>query len=239
LNGGIKVLRKIESKNMGSSNLGWLRSKFHFSFAEYYNPDNINFGVLRVINDDLINPNTGFDTHPHRDMEIISYVVNGELSHGDTMGNKNTLTRGHVQYMSAGTGVYHSEHNLGKDVARFLQIWIVPDRKGYKPNYGDYGFDWDERKNKWLHMVSSKEGAAPIKINQDVNIYSLELQSGNEISFPIKQGRQAYLVQIEGNSGINSIELSDRDVAEIVEEDILINAKETSHILILEMKKQD
>lgn len=116
------MLRKIESQNMGSSNLGWLRSKFHFSFAEYYNPNNINFGVLRVINDDLVLSNTGFDTHPHRDMEIISYVVNGELTHGDSMGNKNTITRGHVQYMSAGTGVYHSEHNLGEDTLRFLQI---------------------------------------------------------------------------------------------------------------------
>lgn len=233
------MLRKIESKDMGSSNLGWLRSKFHFSFAEYYNPDNINFGVLRVINDDLIDPNTGFDTHPHRDMEIISYVVNGDLTHGDSMGNKNTVTRGHVQYMSAGTGVYHSEHNLGKDILRLLQIWILPDKKGYEPSYGDYRFNWEERKNKWLHMVSSKEGEAPIKINQDVNIYSLELEKEKEISFPVKEGRQAYLVQIEGASNINSTELADRDSAEIVEEDILIKAKEVSHILILEMKKQD
>ena len=124
-----EMLTKIESKNMGNSNLGWLKSKFHFSFAEYYNPDNINFGVLRVINDDLVQPNTGFDTHPHRDMEIISYVVNGELTHGDSMGNKNTITRGHVQYMSAGTGVYHSEHNFGKDTLRLLQIWIFLMKK--------------------------------------------------------------------------------------------------------------
>jgi quercetin 2,3-dioxygenase len=233
------MLRKIESKDMGSSNLGWLRSKFHFSFAEYYNPNNINFGVLRVINDDLIDPNTGFDTHPHRDMEIISYIVNGNLTHGDSMGNKNTVTRGHVQYMSAGTGVYHSEHNLGKDILRLLQIWILPDKKGYKPSYGDYRFNWEDRKNKWLHMVSSKEGEAPIKINQDINIYSLELEKEKETGFPVKEGRQAYLVQIEGASEINSIELSDRDAAEIVEEGILIKAKEASHILIIEMNKQD
>lgn len=233
------MLRKIESRNMGSSNLGWLRSKFHFSFAEYYNPDNMNFGVLRVINDDLVDPNTGFDTHPHRDMEIISYVVDGELTHGDSMGNKNTITRGHVQYMSAGTGVYHSEYNLGKDTLRFLQIWILPDKKGYEPNYGDYRFDWNDRKNKWLRMVSNKDGNAPIKINQDVNIYALELEEGREISFPVNPGRQAYLVQIEGSSLINNIELADRDGMEIVEEDILIKAKETSHILILEMNKQD
>jgi redox-sensitive bicupin YhaK (pirin superfamily) len=232
------MLKKIESKNMGSSNRGWLRSKFHFSFAEYYNPDNINFGVLRVINDDLVEAGTGFDTHPHRDMEIISYVVNGELTHGDSMGNKNTITRGHVQYMSAGTGVYHSEHNFGKDILRFLQIWIFPDNEGYKPNYGDYRFNWDDRHNKWLHMVSSKDGNAPIKINQDMNIYSLGLEKGKEIDFQVNAGRQAYLVQIEGNSTINDIELADRDGMEIVEEDILIKAEETSHILVLEMNKQ-
>ncbi|HAG42899.1 MAG TPA: pirin family protein [Clostridium sp.] len=233
------MLRKIESKNMGSSNLGWLKSKFHFSFAEYYNPDNINFGVLRVINDDLVQSNTGFDTHPHRDMEIISYVVNGELTHRDSMGNKSTITRGHVQYMSAGTGVYHSEHNFGKDTLRLLQIWIFPDQKGYKPNYGDYRFNWDDRKNKWLHMASSKDGDAPIKINQDINAYSLELEKGKGISFPVKEGRQAYLVQIEGALLVNEVELNERDGMEIVEEDILIKAKETSHIIVLEMKKQD
>lgn len=232
------MLRKIDSNTMGNSNLGWLKSKFHFSFAEYYNPDNINFGVLRVINDDLIQSNTGFDTHPHRDMEIISYVVNGELTHGDSMGNRNTIARGHVQYMSAGTGVFHSEHNLGNDTLRLLQIWIFPDKEGYKPNYGDYRFNWDDRQNKWLHLVSGEAGNALIKIHQDINIYSLELEKEKEIVFPVKSGRQAYLVQIEGNSLINKIELNERDAMEIVEEDILIKAKETSHIIILEMNKQ-
>ncbi|WP_042272518.1 pirin family protein [[Clostridium] dakarense] len=233
------MLRKIDSKNMGSSDLGWLKSKFHFSFAEYYNPNNMNFGVLRVINDDLIQPNTGFGTHPHRDMEIVSYVVNGELTHEDSMGNKNTISRGHVQYMSAGTGVYHSEYNFGKDTLRLLQIWILPDKQGYKPSYGDYKFNWNDRQNKWLNIVSGKDKNAPIKINQDMNIYSLELEKGKEIDFKVNEKRQAYLVQIEGNSSINKIELNERDSMEIVEEDILIKAKETSHILILEMNKQD
>jgi redox-sensitive bicupin YhaK (pirin superfamily) len=232
------MLRKINSKNMGSSNLGWLRSKFHFSFAEYYNPNNMRFGALRVINDDLIEANTGFDTHPHKDMEIISYVVDGDLTHGDSMGNKNTITRGQVQYMSAGTGVYHSEHNFGENTLRSLQIWILPDKAGYKSDYGDYRFNWDDRKNKWLHMVSSKDGDAPIKINQDINIYSLELYKGKEIGFQVDKRRQAYLVQIEGISIINDTDLNDGDGLEIVEEDILIQAKEKSHILILEMKKK-
>jgi redox-sensitive bicupin YhaK (pirin superfamily) len=233
----MKMLRRVDSKKMGSSNLGWLRSKFHFSFAEYYNPDNINFGVLRVINDDLILPKTGFDTHPHRDMEIVSYVVNGDLTHGDSMGNRNSLTRGHVQYMSAGTGILHSEHNMGDATSRFLQIWIFPDRKNLKPNYGDHRFAWEDRKNSWLHMVSGIDGNAPIKIHQDANIYSLELEAGREISFPVKKGRQAYLVQIEGSSHINGIELLERDGLEIIEEEITARAAATSHFLLIEMKR--
>ncbi|MCH6264180.1 MULTISPECIES: pirin family protein [Neobacillus] len=231
------MLRKLDNEKMGRSNLGWLNSIFHFSFAEYYNPKNIHFGQLRVINDDLVAPGTGFNLHPHKEMEIVSYVVNGDLTHGDSMGNKNTVTRGHVQYMSAGTGVFHSEHNLGSETLRFLQIWILPDRAGYEPNYGDYRFNWEDRHNQWLHMVSSKEGDAPIKINQDANIYSLELEAGKEISFPVSAGRQAYLVQIEGSSTINDLSLNTRDAMEIVEEDIQIKANETSHLLLIEMKK--
>lgn len=233
------MIKKIENKNMGRSNLGWLQSIFHFSFAEYYNPKNMNFGSLRVVNDDLVKSNTGFPTHPHKDMEIVSYVVKGDLTHGDSMGNENTLTRGQVQYMSAGTGVYHSEYNLGDNTLRFLQIWILPDNTGYKPNYGDYRFTWEERKNKWLHMVSSKSGNAPIKINQDFNIYSIELDSNEEINFPVNKGRQAYILQVEGSSSINEILLNERDAAEVIEENIYIKAKNTSHILVLEMKKDE
>ncbi len=233
------MIKKIENKNIGRSNLGWLQSIFHFSFAEYYNPKNMNFGSLRVLNDDLVKTNTGFPTHPHKDMEIVSYVVKGALTHGDSMGNENTLTRGQVQYMSAGTGVYHSEYNLGDDTLRFLQVWILPDNTGYKPNYGDYRFTWEERKNKWLHMVSSKSGNAPIKINQDFNIYSIELDKNEEIDFPVNKGRQAYILQVEGSSSINELLLNERDAAEVVEENIYIKAKNTSHILVLEMKKDE
>ncbi len=232
------MLKRIESQKMGKSDLGWLHSIFHFSFAEYHNPDNINFGVLRVLNDDLIESNTGFDMHPHRDMEIISYVVDGELTHGDSMGNKSTLTRGQVQYMSAGTGVFHSEHNLSNTQARLLQIWIYPDKKGYTPDYGDYRFAWDMRKNKWLHIVSGKKGEAPVRLNQDANIYVLELDMGREISFPVEANRQAYLVQIEGTSTINGVVLNARDAMEIKEENITILANELSHFLVIEMGKE-
>jgi len=232
------MLRKLNNRNMGKSDLGWLRSIFHFSFADYFNIDNMNFGVLRVINDDLIAGGTGFDLHPHKDMEIVSYVINGGLTHGDSMGNKNIVYRGEVQYMSAGTGVYHSEENLGDEATRILQIWIVPDKKGYKPAYGDYRFNEEDRQNKWLNIVSSKERNAPIKINQDANFYVVELDEGKEIDFPVNKGRQGYLVQIEGDSTINSVDLAERDGLEIVEEDIKIKAKKKSHILVIEMKKQ-
>lgn len=232
------MLNKLDHQKMGTSNLGWLKSIFHFSFAEYYNPKNMNFGVLRVINDDLIEPKKGFDTHPHRDMEIISYVVDGQLTHGDSMGNKQTLERGQVQYMSAGTGIYHSEYNLGESVARFLQIWILPEQKGHTPQYGDYRFDWSDRHNKWLHLVSGNGGTAPIHINQDVNLYVVEIEQDEALDFSLSEGRQAYLVQIEGKSAINGLNLSQRDALEIYGENLVIQAQEKSHILLIEMKQE-
>ncbi len=231
------MLRKLDNEKMGRSDLGWLQSVFHFSFANYYNPKNMNFGPLRVINDDLIEAGKGFALHSHKDMEIISYVVDGELNHGDSMGNENTIKRGHVQYMSAGTGVSHTEYNYGEDTSRFLQIWIIPEEEGLSPNYGDHRFDWNDRKNKWLQIVSSTKGNAEIKINQDANIYVIELDEEKEIDFKVGKGRQAYLVQIEGSSDINGLILNDRDALEIVEEDITIKSKDLSHILVIEMKK--
>jgi len=231
------MIRKIDSENMGESNLGWLNSKFHFSFAEYFNINNMNFGALRVINDDLIARKTGFDPHPHRDMEIISYVINGELSHADNMGNERTVYRGQVQYMSAGTGVVHSEHNYGDETLRILQIWVIPDKKNYTPAYGDYNYKWEDRVNKWLNIVSSKDGDSQVKINQDANFYVTELEEGKELEFKVGTGRQAYLVQIEGKSDINGISLNDKDAMEIVEEDITIKAKTKSHVLVIELSK--
>ena len=233
------MLRRLPVEKMGESNLGWLRSKFHFSFAEYYNEKNINFGVLRVINDDYIAPGTGFPTHPHRDMEIISYVIEGKLTHKDSMGNESTLERGEVQYMSAGTGVTHSEHNKHAVDTRILQIWVLPDRKGHTPNYGEYKFKYEDRIGKWLHFVSSKEGDAAIKVNQDVNFYVTEIEAGKEMEFEVKEGRQAYVVQIEGKSEINSTAMNPRDGLETIGESLKIAALEKSHILVIEMKERE
>ena len=139
--------------------------------------------------------------------------------------------------MSAGTGVYHSEENMGNETSRLLQIWILPDKKGYKPAYGDYRFKEDERKNKWLNIVSSQDKNAKVKINQDANIYVIELDKGKEETFNVDKGRQAYLVQIEGEANINEITLNERDALEIIEENINIKANKKSHIMIIELKK--
>jgi redox-sensitive bicupin YhaK (pirin superfamily) len=229
------MLRKIDSAGLGTSDLGWLRSRFHFSFAEYRDPDNVNFGVLRVVNDDLVAPGHGFGAHPHSDFEILSYVVDGALTHADSMGNEHTLTRGEVQYMSAGTGVLHSEHNRGDVTLRFLQIWIFPDAKGHPPAYGDHRFPWEARENAWLLIATGPDGDGPITVHQDVRIMAAELEAGRELGCAVGPGRQAYLVQIEGSSSVNGVELDERDALEIVGEDVIITAATTSHVLVIEM----
>jgi redox-sensitive bicupin YhaK (pirin superfamily) len=226
---------------MGRGVHGWLDSHFHFSFAEYFNPENMQFGVLRVVNDDMVQPGKGFDIHPHKDMEIISYVIDGQLTHGDSMGNKETLQRGQVQYMSAGTGVFHSEYNNGDERLRFLQIWILPDGKNYKPNYGDYRFNFDDRKDDWLPIATwteNRSAEAPIKIHADVNVYATEISEGSKLEFPVSEDRQAYLVLIEGDANIGDINLTERDAAEITGESVEINANKKSHILLIEMARE-
>jgi quercetin 2,3-dioxygenase len=231
------MIRKIDHNKMGASDLGWLKSIFHFSFSDYYNPNNMEFGALRVLNDDLINPGTGFDTHPHKNMEIISYVVKGELTHKDSMGNESKLYRGHIQYMSAGTGVEHSEFNHSKPILRILQLWIKPDQLGYEPVYGEHRFNWNDRKNTLLPLFSGKNGSAPVKINQDVNGFAIDLERRQKLNLEVLEGRQAYIVQIEGSSLINGITLNQRDAIEIIEENVLIKSLGDAHLLILDMKK--
>ena len=233
------MLKKLPKENMGTSNLGWLESRFHFSFAEYRNPNNINFGVLRVLNDDIVHPESGFDTHPHANMEIISYVVNGEITHKDSMGNSETLKRGEVQYLSAGDGIYHSEHNVHKtEDLRLLQIWIVPPKAGLPRLYGSKQYEEKDKKNKFLNIVSSTDGNADIKIYQDINIYVSELETNKTLDFKIEKNRQVYFVQIEGSSSVNEITLNDGDAMEILDiEEIKIKALENSHFLFIEMAK--
>lgn len=233
------MIKVIDHNKMGKSERGWLHSLFHFSFAEYYNPDNIQFGALRVVNDDVFDPQGGFPTHPHNDMEIISYVVDGELTHKDSLGNGRTLTKGQVQYMSAGKGILHSEFNRTDKPLRFLQIWILPDATGYEPNYGDYDFKWEDRENTWLQIASGQNGSAPVKINQDMNVSVISLDAGKEAAYEIARGRQAYLIQIEGMGSVNGNELQERDAAEITgESQIVLTASRDSHYILFDMKQE-
>lgn len=231
------VIRKREK--MGSSNLGWLKSRFHFSFAEYYNPENMNFGKLRVVNDDVIEAGTGFNKHPHRNMEIVTYIVDGILTHRDSLGHKRELSRGMIQYMSAGTGVVHSEHNLGLERLRLLQIWIEPDKDNYKPKYGDFKFNWEQRLGQWLLLASNSDSKDRVKINQDVNISVSYITKGDNIPLEVAKGRQVYLIQIEGESKLsnNSREyvLNEGDAVELTEESIRLQANRDSHFLSIDL----
>lgn len=228
----------------------WLQSRFHFSFAEYNNIKNSSFGALRVMNDDLVQPKRGFGTHPHRNMEIATYIVNGRLTHEDSMGNSQSLGRGSIQFMTAGTGLQHSEANHTDKPLRFIQTWIVPDRAGLTPNYGGYDASFNQEKNVIRHLASSVEDTeheTPVKLNQDVNCYAAELELGKSLSIDIAEGRQAYLLCIEGKLKVNGSAMVRHDGCEIVGsgEPLVIEATEVeetengkvAHFLMFEMKE--
>lgn len=234
------MLRRIDNRTMGKGSLGWLESWYHFSFANYYHPQNINYGALRVLNDDLIDPGTGFSPHPHKDMEILTYVVAGELTHEDSMQNRQTLRRGEVQYMSAGTGIIHSEYNLGADPLRLLQIWIVPDRTHYQPRYGDYRFAWGDRIDRFLPIASGPGGSAPIRLHQDCTVLATALSAGKSLRYEHIAGRQFYLVQIEGASDVNGVSLSARDALEARGESLHLTASAdgSAHLLLFDLAEE-
>ena len=234
------MLRHIDHRNMGRGQQGWLDSHFHFSFANYHNPNNMQFGILRVLNDDIVQPKKGFSTHPHKDMEIISYVVDGTLSHEDSMGNKSTLSRGQVQYMSAGTGVTHSEYNGGDDELRFIQMWILPDKNGYPPHYGDYPFPWEGRIDQWLPIATSynRRSNAPIKIHADANVYATSLSENSKIDFKLEPNRQAYLVLLEGDAKVGEIEMTERDALELIGQSITIETTKGAHLYAIELPQE-
>ncbi len=216
---------------------------FHFSFADYYDPNNMNFGVLRVLNDDAVRPHSGFHTHPHSDMEIFSYVVDGKLTHRDSAGNLEILGRGHVQSISAGTGLTHSELNEEDDWCRFLQVWIMPDRRNLPIRYDFHKFSPEDRNNKLLRIISSpgNESKAPLYVCQDVNVHVSELTEKDAgVSFELDQGRQAYVFCFEGSLDINRAHaLGERDSLEVVGEtriDFRL-ASDQAHFIIIEMKQ--
>lgn len=231
------MINHIDFNKIYKSEHSWLKSSFHFSFAEYYNRSNIHFGALRVMNDDLIAPHTGFETHPHKDMEIFTYVLSGELTHKDSMGNHETLNRGDVQYMSAGTGVAHSEKNEGDEPLRLIQTWILPDAYNHTPNYGSRRFSKEDRHNKWLHLLSGSDENA-IHLNQDAEVFVSELDTDITVTYSLKDDRQIYLKVMEGLVNVNGTNLHFGDAAEIIDEkEITIKAKENSLIMLIDLSK--
>ena len=194
----------------GWNNRNWLKSRFHFNFAEYSGGRN-NFGVIRVMNDDLVQPDRGFGEHPHRDAEIVTFIVEGGLAHKDSMGSEEVLDRGSVQFMTAGSGVRHSEYNANKDKpVRFIQTWITPRARGLRPNYGSMVGDESAavaRRNQWAHIVSdvdSKAERAPVQINQDCNMHVTELDPNTSApAVVLGEGRQAYMLVVEGEIALH------------------------------------
>ncbi|HZZ63776.1 MAG TPA: pirin family protein [Roseiarcus sp.] len=196
------VIRRSEER--GSANFGWLDSKHTFSFGGYYDPDHMGFGPLRVINEDRVAPGGGFPTHPHRDMEIISYVVEGALAHRDSTDASSVIRPGDVQRMSAGTGVRHSEYNASEaDPVHFLQIWIIPERQGLKPGYEQKTFPAEEKRGK-LRLVGSRDGReGSVVIHQDVDLYATLLEPRKSATHRLTAGRGAWVQVVDGELAVN------------------------------------
>jgi len=207
-----------KSKDRGLADHGWLRSLHSFSFADYYDPEHEGFSDLRVINEDRIQPGTGFGTHGHRDMEIISYVLEGALAHKDSMGNGSTMVPGDVQRMSAGKGVLHSEFNDSKDaVTHFLQIWIEPDVRGIAPSYEQKHFDEASKRGR-LRLVASPDGReGSVTIHQSAFLYAGLLDGADRVVHKLEPGRRAYLHVARGAVTANGESLEAGDALKVVD----------------------
>jgi len=230
----MKTIRK--SNERGHAEHGWLDSYHTFSFADYYDPQWLGYRTLRVINDDLILPGMGFGTHPHRDMEIISYVLSGALQHKDSMGNGRVIHPGEFQYMAAGTGVEHSEFNPSQtEATRLLQIWIQPDRKGVAPRYAERNFTKAETGK--LHLVASKTGRnGSFEIHQDADLLIAKLESGQAVKHSLAANRYAWVHVAEGEVNINGEKLSGGDAMAVSDERALeITATQPSQVLLFDL----
>jgi len=230
-----KIIHKAASR--GYADHGWLKSFHTFSFASYQNSERMNFGMLRVLNDDVVQPEMGFGTHPHRNMEIISIPLSGALSHKDSIGNKRSIEVGEVQVMSAGTGLKHSEFNDSKiDAVNFLQLWIIPEIENITPYYNQKIFEALERKNKFQVLVSpkDKQAAGSLPINQQGYISMIDLDKGFETAYNLKNG--AYFFLIEGEVLIENENLKKRDAIGIIETNkVNIKANKSSKLLVIDV----
>ncbi len=221
----------------GVSRLGWLDSRHTFSFDHYYDPRHMGFRSLRVINDDRIAPGAGFPTHGHRDMEIVSYVLAGALDHKDSMGTGSTIAAGDVQRMSAGTGVMHSEFNHSQsEPGHFLQIWILPERKGLVPGYEQRTFSTQEKRGR-LRLVASRDGRdGSVTIHQDADLYATVLESGEGVTHALRPGRAAWLQVARGKVLVNGTALETGDGASVAGEPALeIEGKEAAEVLLFDL----
>lgn len=231
------TLRK--SSDRGHADHGWLKSDHSFSFAEYYNPHEMGWGPLRVINEDRVQPGMGFGTHSHRDMEIISYVLAGQLQHKDSMGNGEIIRPGDVQRMSAGTGVQHSEFNPSPDEGvHFLQIWIMPIRTGVPPSYEQKYFPADDKRGRLRLVASSNGREGSVTIHQDAALFASLLSPDEQVSHTLRPGRLGYVHLISGAVRVNGTELKTGDAAKIAEEkELAIVADEDSELLLFDLCK--
>lgn len=203
----------------GGADHGWLKTKHTFSFADYYDPEHMGFRALRVINEDRVKPGMGFGTHGHRDMEILSYVLEGALEHQDSMGSGSVIRPGDVQRMSAGTGVRHSEFNASKQhEVHFLQIWLVPDREGLAPGYEEKTFSTPEKRNQ-LRLIASAEGASgSLRLNADARVFASVLEANDAVSLKLAPGRFGYVHVAQGELQVNGQHLTAGDGASFSDE---------------------
>jgi hypothetical protein len=204
-----------KSSERGYADHGWLRSFHTFSFADYHDSEHMGYGALRVINEDRINPDTGFGTHGHRDMEIISYVLEGELAHKDSMGNGSTIVPGDVQRMSAGSGVRHSEFNHAKTVTHFLQIWIEPGVRGIEPGYEQKHFDAAAKRGRLRLIASPDAREGSVKIHQDASLYAALIDGAEKAAHKLAEGRRAYVHVARGRVTVNGTPLEAGDALKV------------------------
>ena len=225
------------SNERGHAQHGWLDSFHSFSFAEYYDPEHMGFGPLRVINEDRVQPGQGFGTHGHRDMEIISYVLAGGLAHKDSMGNGSTIRPGDVQRMSAGTGVRHSEFNASdRDPVHFLQIWIAPGQLGIAPGYEEKRFGPESKRGR-LRLIASPDGAeGSVTIHQDARLYAALLDGADAVEHAVTEGRRAYVHVVKGEAEANGQRLAGGDAVKLERETrVRIASAKDAEILLFDL----
>ena len=226
-----------KSNERGASNFGWLDSKHSFSFGQYYDPSNMGFGKLRVINEDIVEGGAGFGTHPHDNMEIISYVLDGALAHKDSLGTGSVIRPGDVQRISAGTGIAHSEFNASeKDPVHFLQIWVLPEERGLEPSYEQKSFPAEQRKGR-LQLVGARDGRdGALTIHQDLNLFVANLETGNEVSHVLRPRRKAWIQVTRGAVTVNGTPIVQGDGAAMTDEaEVRIAANDNAEVLLFDL----